>query len=215
VTHTMRRSGWSGFAAIIAIALTLSAGSEGISAQEAKTRPLPAGVVACDFRALANDQTREGLAIHAEPRADAAILGRLPVIENVYHEKIAVDVHAIGVTNGWFLIEDAGYGDYDLPQNIPRVYVGRGWVPGKLLTTQLHYLTLKAAPDENAADIGEVLDDYGVTAILDCKGDWLRVEAPLSTKDDTLKPKPPSDSPRGAMRGWTHRVCTNQRTTCG
>jgi hypothetical protein len=75
--------------------------------------------------------------------------------------------------------------------------------------------TLEAAPDENAADVAEMLDDYGITAILDCKGDWLRIETPLSTKDYTLEPKLPSDGLRGAVRGWTQRPCTNQRTTCG
>jgi hypothetical protein len=70
---------------------------------------------------------------------------------------------------------------------------------------------LKAAPDENAADVAEVGDDYGVTEILDCKGDWVRVETPPSTKDGALKPKLPSD----AVRGWTRGVCANQRTTCG
>jgi hypothetical protein len=197
-----------------ALALTLSAESPGTSAQEAKARPLPPGVAACDFGALANDRTREGLNIRAEPRADSAILGRLPVIENVYHEKIAADFHVIGVRNGWFLIEDASYGDYDLHEKIPPVYAGRGWVSGKLLTTQLHYFTLKAAPDENAAGVGEAGAEH-VTAILDCKGDWLRVEAPLSTSDDTLKPKLPSGGPRGAVRGWTHGVCVYQRTPCG
>src|SRR5271154_7566842 len=97
------RSAWSGFVAMTALALSLSAASSGVSAQEAKARPLPPGVTACDFGALANDHTREGLNIRAEPRADAAILGRLPVIENAYHEKIAADVHVIGVRNGWFL----------------------------------------------------------------------------------------------------------------
>ena len=176
---------------------------------------MPTGIGACDFGALANDHTREGLNIRAEPRADSAILGRLLVIENAYHEKIAADVHVIGVKNGWFLIEDAGYGDYDLPKNLPPVYAGRGWASGKLLTTQLRMMTLKAAPDENAADVVEMVDYYGVTAILDCKGDWLRIETPISTKDYTLKPKLLSDGPRATVRGWTRRPCTNQGTTCG
>jgi hypothetical protein len=209
------RSAWSGFVALTALALVLSAASLDVSGQEAKAKPLPPGVAACDFGALANDHTREGLNIRAEPRADSAILGRLPVIENAYHEKIAADVHVVGVKDGWFLIENAAYGDYDLPKNLPPVYAGRGWVSGRLLTTQVRMHMLKAAPDENAADVVEMSDDYGITAILDCKGDWLRIEAPLSTKDYTLEPKLSSDGPAGTVRGWTRRPCTNQRTTCG
>jgi hypothetical protein len=215
LTHTTPRSAWSRFAAVTAFALTLSAESLGASGQEAKARSLPPGVGACDFGALANDHTRDGLNVRADARDDSLILGRLLVIENGYHEKIAADVHVIGVRNGWFLIEDASYGDYDLPRKLPAVYTGRGWVSGKLLTTQLRMMTLKAAPDENAADVVEMVDYYGVTAILDCKGDWLRIETPLSTKDYTLKPKLLSDGPRGTVRGWTRRPCTNQRTTCG
>ena len=68
--HTIRRSAWLGVAALAAIALTLSAESPGVSAQAAKATPLPPGVVACDFGALANDQTPAGLNIRAEPNAE-------------------------------------------------------------------------------------------------------------------------------------------------
>ena len=219
----LSRSAASGSAVLTAFALTLSAASSGLSAEEAK--PTPLGVAACDFHALVNDHTREGLNIRAEPRADSAVLGRLPEIENLYHDKIAADLHVIGVRNGWFLIESAGYGDYDLPKKLPPVYRGRGWVSGKLLTTGLRASTLKAAPDENAADVVELHDsgdatpafgasEVSVTEILDCKGAWFRIEAPLSTSYYTLKPKLPSDGPRDVVRGWTQGSCINQRTTC-
>ena len=206
----VKRSARPCFAAAAAFALALSVGGAGVCAEEAKAAPLPPGVAACDFGALANDRTPEGLNIRSEPNAGSAILGRLPVLENLTREKVAADFHVLGVSNGWFLIEGASYGDYDLHKKIPPVYSGRGWVSGKLLTTQLRMQKLKATPDENAAEVGEVLDDYGVTAILDCKGEWLRVEAPLSAKDGAPKPKVP-----GFMRGWTHGVCANQRSTCG
>ena len=213
LAHTILRSAHLAFAAVIGFALALSAGSAGVSAQDAKRPPLSPGVTACDFPALANDHTREGLNIRAEPRADSAILGRLPIIENIEHEKIAADVHVIGVRNGWFLIEDAGYGDYDLPEKLPPVYAGRGWVSGRLLTTELQISALKAAPEENADDVVEY-SWFDAAAILDCKGHWLRIEVPLSTKDRILKPKLPADGPKNTVRGWGQRSCTNQRTTC-
>jgi len=71
---------------------------------------------------------------------------------------------------------------------------------------------LKAAPDDNAADVVEPDNDEWVAAILDCKGVWFRIETPPSTKYDGLKPKLPSAGPRGAVRGWSRRSCTNQRT---
>jgi hypothetical protein len=225
LTYTIKRLAWSGLAAVGAFALTLSAECPGVSAEQAKAGTLPPGVASCNFNALANDQTREGLNIRAEPRADSAILGRLKVIENANQENIAADVHVIGVKNGWFLIEGAAYGDYDLPKKLPPVYGGRGWVSGKLLTTGLRTSTLKATPDENAAVVVELHSDenadsafgaseVSVTAILDCKGEWFRVEAPVSTKNYGLKPKLPSDGPKDVVRGWTRGSCTNQRTTC-
>lgn len=81
LTQTISRLAWSGLAPTAALALTAT--SSGVSAQEAKARPLPPAVTACDFGALANDHTRECLDIRAKPRANSAILGRLPVIENV------------------------------------------------------------------------------------------------------------------------------------
>ena len=84
-----------------------------------------------------------------------------------------------------------------------------------MLSAQFRMRTHETAPDENAADVAEMVDDSGITAILDCKGDGLRIETPLSTKDYALEPKLPSGGPRGAVRGLTQRPCTNQRTTCG
>jgi hypothetical protein len=211
LTYTIPRSAWLGFAAVIAFTLALSAESPGVLAQDAERSPLPPGVTPCDFPALANDQTREGLNIRAEPRAGSAILGRLPIIE-IEHEKIAAEVHVIGVRNGWFLIERAGYGTYDY-HDLPPDFTGRGWVSGRLLTTELQTSALKAAPDENAANVVEN-SWFDAAAIADCKGDWLRIEVPLSTKDRTLKPKLPSDGPKNTVRGWGRRSCTNQRTTC-
>lgn len=211
MTYTIPRSAQLGFAAIIGFALALSAGSSGVSAQDVKGTPLPPGVAACDVKALANDQTREGLNIRAEPSAGSAILGRLPIIE-IEQEKIAAEVHVIGARNGWFLIDHAGYGTYDF-HTLPPDFAGRGWVSGRLLTTELQVLTLKAAPDANAANVVEY-SWFDAAAILDCKGDWLRIEVPLSTKDRTLKPKPPSDGRKNTVRGWGQRSCTNQRTTC-
>lgn len=208
MAYRIPRSAPFGFAAMILFSLALLAASSGVSAQQAKA-PLPPGVTACDFGALANDQTREGLNIRAEPRADSAILGRLPVLENRRHEKVAPDLHVIGVWKGWFFVEGAAYPDNDFP-NPPPVYGGRGWVSGKLLTTGLQGTALKAAPDDNAADVPDPSVSEWVAAILDCKGVWLRVEEPMPKEDSSSKPKPPA----GAVRGWSRRSCTNQRTTC-
>jgi hypothetical protein len=176
--------------------------------------PPPPGVTACDFPALANDRTPEGLNIRTAPNTGAAILDRVPMFEDADHETIAADVHVIGVSRGWFLIEGAQYGGYGYPQPAPRLYRGRGWVSGRLLTTDVQQGRLLAAPDPHAAVVIDAEDEILATPILDCKGSWFRIEAPLSTKDQHLTPKLPSDGPPGTVRGWSNRSCTNQRTTC-
>ena len=180
----------------------------------ADSAPLPPAVTACDFPALANDKTPEGLNVRAAPNTGAAILGRVRMFEDVDHETIAADVHVIGVSHGWFLIEGAQYSGYDYPQPAPTPYSGRGWVSGRLLTTDVQQGLLMAAPDQHAAIVIDAEDEILATAILDCKGSWFRIEAPLSTKDEHLTPKLPSDGPPGTVRGWSNRSCTNQRTTC-
>jgi hypothetical protein len=213
LTHATARSARRDFAAIIALALTLLAGSSGVWAQGTKGGPLPPGVAGCDFPALANDKTRQGLNIRAEPDIGSAILGRLPIVHTVDHEEVAAELHVIGVRNGWFLVEGAGYPADDEPRNkYPSVYRGRGWVSGRLLTTSMQTSSLKAAPDENAADV-VIGGDFEATAILDCKGDWLRIETTLPSTD-ALKLKPPADAPKNTARGWGRHSCTNQRTTC-
>jgi hypothetical protein len=195
-------------AVLAAVALALPA-----PVASAGPAPLPPGVTACDFPALANDKTPEGLNIRAGPNTAAAILGRAPMFNNPYHETIAADVHVIGVSHGWFLIEGTAYGDYDAGA-APALYRGRGWVSGRLLTTDVQQGLLMAAPDPHAATVIDAENEINATAILDCKGSWFRIEAPLSTKYEHLTPKLPSDGPPGTVRGWSNRSCTNQRTTC-
>ena len=68
---------------VLAIALCLGAlhlhASDGTAAS---SEPLPTGVTACAFDALANDPQPLGLAIHDAPRSDAPVLGRLPAIRD-------------------------------------------------------------------------------------------------------------------------------------
>jgi hypothetical protein len=199
----------SAIAVLATVALALPA-----PVASAETAPLPPGVTACDFPALANDKTHEGLNIRAAPDTRGAILGRVPMFEDDDHETVAADVHVIGVSHGWFLIEGAEYGDYGYPQPAPRLYHGRGWVSGRLLTTDVQQGLLMAGPDAHAAVVIDAQDEIIPTAILDCKGSWFRIEAPLSTRYQHLTPKLPSDGPAGTVRGWSNRSCTNQRTTC-
>ncbi|HEY8016758.1 MAG TPA: hypothetical protein VIE35_13030, partial [Dongiaceae bacterium] len=140
---------------VLAIALCLGAlhlhASDGTAAS---SEPLPTGVTACAFDALANDPQPLGLAIHDAPRSDAPVLGRLPAIRDADASAYGRDgeipeIHVIGSRDGWFLIQGAAYQE---PAR-PKLYAGRGWVDGKFITTHMFRDTLKKTPSNTAADV--------------------------------------------------------------
>jgi hypothetical protein len=174
---------------VLAIALCLGAlqlhASDGTAAS---SEPLPAGITACGFDALANDPQPAGLAIHDAPRSDAPVLGRLPAIRDADASAYGRDgeipeIHIIGSKDGWFLVEGAAYQE----PSRPKLYAGRGWVDGKLITTHLFRDTLKKTPSNTAADVvylsgtdpeGFSYSPYSLEAgqVLGCSGAWFEVE---------------------------------------
>jgi hypothetical protein len=140
----------------VALPILVCLGALHLSAADgyaASSEPLP-GVAACTFDALANDPQSAGLAIHDAPRSDAPVLGRLPAIKDADASAYGRDgeipeIHVIGSKDGWFLVEGAAYQE----PNRPKLYAGRGWVDGGLITTHLFRDTLKKAPSNTAADV--------------------------------------------------------------
>jgi hypothetical protein len=193
--------------------------------------PLPAGVTECNFGALSNDRDPAGLTVLEAPDTNAAVLGRLlpPTVNIGGDAKIRAQVQVIGFRKGWFLIEagpnldlpvDA---DPDAVVNPPpenqHPYVGRGWVPGNMLTAWLLRNRLKQTPDEKSADVVDLSgggqsdpQEATVRRIIACSGDWVRVEVELE-KD--IKPLLATDAAKGAVRGWANGTCTAQLMTCG
>lgn len=206
--------------------------------------PLPAGVTACAFDALPNDPDPNGLNIRSSPGTSGAVLGRLaPFSSKDLQEAILPQFHVIGAKSGWFLIEGAAYNPaliatLELGRHAvkpPKLYAGRGWVSGKLISTGLLTPALKARPSADAADTVSLQGSYdlhnpdGTTckgcggygsqdirtgAILDCTGEWFEVEVPLDQKDFRLTPAAGAQVLNGSVRGWTHGYCTEQLTTC-
>ena len=125
------------------------------------------------------------------------------------------EIHVIGSRDGWFLIEGAAYQE---PIR-PKLYAGRGWVDGKLITTHMFRDTLKKTPSNTAADVvylygtdpeGFSYSPYSIEAgqILGCSGAWFEVELWLPGARDVFGAAVPGD---GTVRGWTDRSCTQQQ----
>src|ERR1700681_2436253 len=95
--------------------------------------PLPAGMTACEFSALALSDDPDGVVIRDAPQQDARVLGRLPALKDKDTDAAGYgrggelpEFRAIGVKDGWFLIEGA---EYQEPYR-PKLHGGRGWVDG-------------------------------------------------------------------------------------
>jgi len=188
----------------------------GASAQGDVSAALPAGVTACKFSALVKDSEPGGPAIRDAPQQDGREVGRLPANRSPYINGVELpEIQVIGVMDGWFLIEGAAYRE---PNPSP-LYTGRGWVEGKVVTTNLFRDTLKKAPRNDSAVVSQLYgtgsngipyQSFGleVRRVLGCSGPWLEVEIDLP-EARTLSGQPASTA-GGTVRGWTDRSCTKQ-----
>jgi hypothetical protein len=159
------------------------------------------GKTACAFEAQSVDKSGRGLALHEAPNAAAKVLGYVPNVEDKDLGPVGAMVQVFGAEDGWLLIEAAA---------------GKGWVEGRSVTTTLYRETLKAAPDNAAADVAFlfVYKDNGtiarepatlpVSRIVDCVGPWLEVEI----RQPGLKTVSGAPASReGTVLGWTDRSC--------
>ncbi len=204
------------------MALGLSAVAAGrASGQGDASAPLPDGVTACHFSALANPTDPPdpaGPVLRDAPRPDGRELARLPIIDdngpNRGHVVERPVLQVIGFKDGWFLIDGASYPE----PYASEIYVGRGWIDGKFVTTHLFRDTLKKAPTNESPDVsylygtsdGSAYRPYniGVSRVLGCSGQWLEVEIYQPTARTVFgKPVATND---GTLRGWTDRSCVEQ-----
>jgi hypothetical protein len=164
----------------------------------------------CDFRAWSKDPDPAGLNVRAAPRADAAVIGRLPQPRIVDGEKLAVEFRVVGGTGAWLLIENAEFGDYG--NGAKRVFSGRGWVAASLVevSPQDEKVRLGPTSDAGIADeprpIGDGTYDFlSLRRILACRDRWVEMEGEFRVD---------KDKPGRAVRGWVTDLCGNQVTTC-
>jgi hypothetical protein len=208
----------------IVVALGLGAfHADRAAGQRPASAPLPAGVTACEFTALARPAEPDGPTVRETPGNDGRVLGRLPAAHSPATDLYGPDgelpeVRVIGVKDGWLLIEGA---TYQQPSLRPKIYDGRGWIEGKSLTTHLFRDTLRSAPGNGAPDaayLRRIADGNGyrpydveVQAVVGCAGRWLEVEIHLpGARTVSGKPVAATD---GTVRGWTDRSCAQQQNT--
>lgn len=194
-------------------------------AQETPKVERPAGMKACALQAYSRDPDPAGLNVRAAPNGRAPILGKLPHVTNAQSGSFDAIFEIIGAKDGWLLIKGAKYDpDYGPIPHAPKLYSGAGWVAGSLVGMGLLAHSLKSAPRDDAPDVVSLsgFDDSGgggpqdvaFRSLLDCDGEWYRVELPLKQEVGRLKPLTPSDGPTDAVRGWGRGECVLQLTTC-
>ncbi len=163
----------------------------------------------CAFSAWSNDKDPAGLNVRAAPRADAAIVAKLPAPRK--GTDYAVEFRVIGSRDGWLLIEQAKFVDYDGGGPDRPVFAGPGWVSGTKVGFEINDARVFAAPSADAPVNTKLLDNsdpngsYGpdsavVDRVFSCSGGFADVQLHM---------------PKGApVRGWVARLCANQVTTC-
>lgn len=181
--------------AILAIALWVTAAAEPAIAAGVTPR------AQCSFHAWSSDVDPRGLNLRAAPDRGAAIVGVLPPPKG----DMAVEMHIVGSTNGWFEIDEAGFEDYPGVVSAKRVFHGTGWVFGGLIAFQVNDAKLMDSAQPNARRIAELRtdssgpDSFLVKRVLDCSGDRAEVEGVFAGRH---------------LHGWVDRICSNQVTTC-
>jgi hypothetical protein len=157
-------------------------------------------IAACTISAWSNDTDSNGLNIRSGAGGENPVVGQIPMDG---------EVSITGFKNGWFRIDQAVLEDYDTGV-ITNIFIGEGWVSGRLLGLLLSDPDLHAAPSEDSPVVGHLFhqdangnvagaDSFGVTRLIACQGRWVQVEG---TFFDTH------------LTGWSTGTCSNQVTTC-
>ena len=163
----------------------------------------------CAFSAWSNDKDPAGLNVRAAPRADAAIVAKLPAPRK--GTDYAVEFRVIGSRDGWLLIEQAKFVDYDGGGPDRPVFAGPGWVSGprsgSRSTTRASSRRRAPTPRSRPSSRQPATPTAAtvpISAVVDrvfsCSGGFADVQLHM---------------PKGApVRGWVARLCANQVTTC-
>jgi len=193
-------------AGIVAIALISFcwAGPQGASAATVET----AGATRCAISGWSNDRDPAGLNVRAAPRKDAQVIGRIPPPQDQGSDSYAAEFKIIGSRDGWLLISGAKFADYGAGKDGPVLFPGSGWVFADKVRFLINAPDLRSAPDTGAPTVMKLYtpdmtsgpDSATIDHVFGCAGEFADVVAHIR------------QGPRA--RGWAHRICSNQVTTC-
>lgn len=163
----------------------------------------------CTFRAWSKDPGR--LNVRAAPRADGAVIARLPPPLRDGSESFAPEMKIIGAKNGWLLIDGAEIPELGVGKAGPP-FLGRGWVSGTMVDVSAQDERVRSAPDAAATVVDAPREDsargkefLNLRRIWSCQGRWAEVEGDFVFE---------TTEPGRRARGWVTELCGNQVTTC-
>jgi hypothetical protein len=192
---------------LAALAMTLQP-AVAFSAIE-EVRP-PSQETRCDLGGWPAWTNRRPIAVYAEPRANARIVGTLPTAFPPGIE-YPVSFSIVGARDGWLKIADASdaYNEHPRP-----TYTGVGWIKGAAATLGIQSGRGYAEPDIRSKrlldlDGGWLTDRGRILGIAGCADKWVlvdyRLRAPRGTKERVSTKR---------SRAWFQGACSMFETSC-
>ena len=131
----------------------------------------------CAVEGFVIETNPKGLNVRKSPTGRAKILGTLPT------KDAQTFVHIAAAKRGWFLIDDVQV--IALSGKEPKAAPKHGWVHGRMLGTMIHAnahgrrgggLHLYERPEVRSTILHTVEAVVSVVRLLDCAGEWSKVE---------------------------------------
>jgi hypothetical protein len=193
----------------IATVLLLSASAVLTAGAPASAVEIEKPATTCAFRAWSKDPGR--LNVRAAPRADGAVIARLPPPLRDGSDSYSPEMKIIGAKNGWLLIDGAEIPELGVGKAGPP-FLGRGWVSGAMVDVSAQDERVRSAPDAAATVVDAPREDAArgkeflkLRRIWSCQGKWAEVEGDFVFE---------AADPGRRARGWVTELCGNQVTTC-
>ncbi|CEJ16120.1 hypothetical protein BN1110_06471 [bacterium YEK0313] len=183
----------------------------------------PGRPTTCRFGAWTRNETAEPVAVHAEPSATSAVVGRLPTTgadgSTAYDYSVAFEITA--ATGDWLQISGATDANNANDDRAARpVYSGSGWIRADAARFGIQSARGYQRPDTASPRLVDLGTDWAtelgtLTRILACADEWVLVDLTLHSRRGPgarLTTLPAAE--RQHRRAWFRGVCASEETTC-